>query len=72
MFCFKVVASDKVHSNTENFLAFSPLTLVPIQKSLVDKTLLSHEEASLIFFLSAFLKRFPEISTVAIILGKKN
>ncbi|CAG9534607.1 unnamed protein product [Cercopithifilaria johnstoni] len=42
--CYEVIAADKVRSNAENFLAFSPLTLVPIQKSLVDKTLLSSEE----------------------------
>ncbi|VDM91873.1 unnamed protein product [Onchocerca ochengi] len=42
--CYEVVAADKVRSNAENFLTFSPLTFVPIQKSLVDKTLLSLEE----------------------------
>ncbi|VDK75485.1 unnamed protein product [Litomosoides sigmodontis] len=42
--CYEVVATDKVHSNAKNFLAFSPLTLVPIQKSLMDKALLSSEE----------------------------
>uniref|UniRef100_A0A158Q6Q6 Xaa-Pro aminopeptidase n=1 Tax=Elaeophora elaphi TaxID=1147741 RepID=A0A158Q6Q6_9BILA len=42
--CYEVIAAVEMRSNAENFLAFSPLTLVPIQKSLVDKTLLSSEE----------------------------
>ncbi|KAM3728887.1 Xaa-Pro aminopeptidase [Dirofilaria immitis] len=42
--CYEVIAADKVRSNAENFLAFSPLTLVPMQKSLIDKALLSSEE----------------------------
>ncbi|VDN03846.1 unnamed protein product [Thelazia callipaeda] len=42
--CYEVVSANKTCSNGKNFLAFSPLTLVPIQKSLVDISLLSSEE----------------------------
>uniref|UniRef100_A0A915Q3N2 Aminopeptidase P N-terminal domain-containing protein n=1 Tax=Setaria digitata TaxID=48799 RepID=A0A915Q3N2_9BILA len=42
--CYEVVTADKIPSKAGNFLAFSPLTFVPIQKSLVDKTLLSPQE----------------------------
>ncbi|KAK6111849.1 Metallopeptidase M24 family protein [Brugia pahangi] len=42
--CYEVITADKVRSGAENFLTFSPLTLVPIQKSLVDKTSLTTEE----------------------------
>lgn len=41
--CYEVVAS-KVPSGAQNFLTFAPLTLVPIQTSIINKTLLSNAE----------------------------
>ncbi|VDM45505.1 unnamed protein product [Toxocara canis] len=42
--CYEIVAVPKLRSGAENFLTFKPLTLVPVQKSLIDKTLLTPKE----------------------------
>ncbi|VBB28664.1 unnamed protein product [Acanthocheilonema viteae] len=67
--CYEVVAADKVRSNAKNFLTFSPLTLVPIQKSLVDKTLLSLEEIE--WFNRYHVMCFEKVGPYLLETGKK-
>uniref|UniRef100_A0A0M3K730 Xaa-Pro aminopeptidase n=1 Tax=Anisakis simplex TaxID=6269 RepID=A0A0M3K730_ANISI len=42
--CYEVVKAPKTRLGSDNFLTFEPLTYVPIQKSLIDKQLLSKNE----------------------------
>uniref|UniRef100_A0A915AB89 Xaa-Pro aminopeptidase 1 n=1 Tax=Parascaris univalens TaxID=6257 RepID=A0A915AB89_PARUN len=42
--CYEVVNAPNLRSGAENYLTFEPLTYVPVQKSLIDKTLLTQKE----------------------------
>uniref|UniRef100_A0A9J2PEC9 Aminopeptidase P N-terminal domain-containing protein n=1 Tax=Ascaris lumbricoides TaxID=6252 RepID=A0A9J2PEC9_ASCLU len=42
--CYEVVNAPRLRSGAENYLIFEPLTYVPVQKSLIDKTLLTQKE----------------------------
>lgn len=52
---FQVAEAKGLRSNATNFLAFKPLTYVPIQKSLIDKSLLTGEEVYDIAYENCFL-----------------
>ncbi|EFO17243.1 hypothetical protein LOAG_11257 [Loa loa] len=67
--CYEIVAADKARSNAKNFLTFSPLTLVPIQKSLVDKTLLTSDEIK--WFNSYHTMCFEKVGPYLLETGKK-
>ncbi|KAK0425733.1 hypothetical protein QR680_009349 [Steinernema hermaphroditum] len=44
--CYEVVEAKNLKSGAANYLTFSPLTFVPIQKNLIERSLLTPEEVS--------------------------